>query len=334
MTICSYVYVPTIPIIGIFHDADIDSYNRKYYHLYALRGSSRDSSNELGAVFYVLRMYDNSGKSAFSPDEFYYDDAILLSPDNLNIKYKAIMENSTVTCGLNKEVLLLPDGESDIISSSSGWHFIRDGRVLFCCSNGSPYNQVITIQDEDGVSQDLTVGDEYYRATNSLYLPTPYFDDESDEMVLKEVNGEREVRVTAEQNGCWIPEDFDDKTGCGVYYGIGLYSGKTLTVGFPIWKSANDTIYRSEECDSSGYYSYGKIKWSEAAGAYVLGSFGSPAGWWQVSSIQPGQDFTLTFTTDPQYDTPNQDNITYYFEDYGLITCPDLVYVTSGVTWV
>ena len=330
MSIASYILAPTTPVIGLFHDANASSFSAKHYHLFSHRSGE---VGEMPYFFYAMPMNDNSGDAAFSPDEMFYEDIVLFSRDDLLVEY-SITGAVMATVSLNNNLLMFPNCESDLLSGS-GWRLLRDGRIILCQCAGLPFNYVYETEDNEGNSVSTTVGDKYFRATNKDWLPSPY-SSSSESMVLKEVNGEGEevtVSVT-EKKGIWVPSDVDEETGCGIWLGVGIYEGKTLTVGYPTWKSTLGIVTRGDTPDSDGHYTYGSIHWSEEAGAYVMGNYMSDSGWWEVSEINKGSSFTMTFKSNPEVeDVEQQDNITYSFQGYSLLDCPDKVYVANGVIW-
>jgi len=87
---------------------------------------------------------------------------------------------------------------------------------------------------------------------------------------------------------------FESDSQFGEYLAAGGESGSRF-FGVPRWINGSAKYERSAT-KTDGRYSYGSIRWIDAAGVYALGSYGSSKGWLQSASApEPGSDWTLSF---------------------------------------
>jgi len=96
----------------------------------------------------------------------------------------------------------------------------------------------------------------------------------------------------------WFPHW--EKTGgvAGVYTPVG--ESGNITLGLPVWIDAAGTEYAQSLNPVNGNYTYGGIRYAD--GKWVIGTVGSPSGWWEGSepSINSSTVFIFTVPEDSE----------------------------------
>lgn len=86
---------------------------------------------------------------------------------------------------------------------------------------------------------------------------------------------------------------WSSNTECGVYEAQDGASGEK-TLGLPRFRAAGEYFTRSF-AKTKGHYTYGRIKYSETFGRWVVGEVGSGAGWHEGDEPQVGGSVTFRF---------------------------------------
>ena len=188
--------------------------------------------------------------------------------------------------------------QETLVNDAPWW--ARSGAVFFKSRAGEwIYSTVISegyepIEYEDGGGWH---GDQFYSTVDDA-LPQDY----STAVVLTargELHGGTAKAVDLFSVPRWENTETD---GLGEYAPVAYASG-TKIVGNPRWENA--TLYRGDSKSINNQYPYytetGEVLAFDAVeGVYVLGVFGSAAGWWQTATAPvPGSSYTLTFTVPP-----------------------------------
>ena len=103
--------------------------------------------------------------------------------------------------------------------------------------------------------------------------------------------------------------------------------------GLPQWKNVSETYTRSLAVDVNSKYSYGSISWNATASKYILGTYGSTAGWNEASDAPTsGSDWTLSFAK-PDGSKVTGSNVTLSWDQYVLGTNTADIFVFRACKW-
>ncbi len=127
-------------------------------------------------------------------------------------------------------------------------------------------------------------GDAFY----SFRLP-PYRPDSEVELIGRGSNyGKESKSMTAK----W--ERWKSNTECGVYEAQDGASGEKL-LGLPRFRTNGYEYFTRSFAKTKGHYTYGRIKYSETFGKWVIGEVGSGAGWHEGEEPKVGGSVTFRF---------------------------------------
>ena len=141
-------------------------------------------------------------------------------------------------------------------------------------------------------------GDAYYYSSD---LPE-FFGGSANFEARGSIHGDADIVVETSD-----PPRWESDTVLGVYEPVSGATG-TRAVGNPEWRNfVKGSMVRSNSPDTLGRYKYylggQAIQWNAYASAYVLGVYGSAAGWHEMAEPpEPGATATLVFAFPPEAD--------------------------------
>ena len=98
----------------------------------------------------------------------------------------------------------------------------------------------------------------------------------------------------------------------GVYEGDGESGEKIL--GLPRFRSNGWEYFTRSYAKTKGHYAYGRIKYSDTYGKWVIGEVGSGAGWHEGSEPEVGGSVTFKFCKNEDSEAEGSDITVSYFD--------------------
>ena len=137
--------------------------------------------------------------------------------------------------------------------------------------------------DED-TGEPSAEGDEFYSFTSP-----PYNSDTEVELFGRGSNYGKESKSMTAKWKRWT-----SNAECGVYEAQDGASGEKL-LGLPRFRSNGYEYFTRSFAKTKGHYTYGRIKYSETYGKWVIGEVGSGAGWHEGEEPKVGGSVTFKF---------------------------------------
>lgn len=118
------------------------------------------------------------------------------------------------------------------------------------------------------------------------------------------------------------------KDSSGKFVPVDTGSTTKYIVGNPQWRNGSQTFTRVRDISikDDGTFEQGGYSVKSSEGrytvtydrnrGYVIGGYGSSEGWWQCSSLTPGQNATFQFTTPKEYSGEQKENIVLSWNTY------------------
>lgn len=192
------------------------------------------------------------------------------------------------------------DLQPTLVNGARWW--AGDGAVVYYAGGGWIYSTALGAgwppvewYDEEN---ETWHGDAYYFSDD---LPE-FFGGAANFEARGSIHGDADIVVETSD-----PPRWESDTVLGVYEPVSGATG-TRAVGNPEWRNfVEGSMIRSNSPDTLGRYAYrlaGRvIAWRGDAGAYVLGEYGSAAGWHAMAEPpEPGETATLVFAFPPEAD--------------------------------
>ena len=98
---------------------------------------------------------------------------------------------------------------------------------------------------------------------------------------------------------------------CGVYEAQDGASGEKI-LGLPRFRSGGYEYFTRSYAKARGHYTYGRIKYSDTYGKWVIGEVGSGAGWHEGEEPKVGGSVTFKFCRNEDSEAEGSDiTVTY-----------------------
>ena len=127
-------------------------------------------------------------------------------------------------------------------------------------------------------------GDAFYSFTSPPYNP-----DSEVELVGRGSNYGKESKSMSAKWKRWT-----SNSECGVYEAEDGASGEKI-LGLPRFRSGGYEYFTRSYAKTKGHYTYGRIKYSDTYGKWVIGEVGSGAGWHEGDEPKVGSSVTFKF---------------------------------------